>query len=94
MARTAPMDEHGEIRILSRQRTRHAGVVEMDMGEKDLSHIAKRHPVPLERGAQYVQARRRTGVHERNPARTLKHGSGNDLGSAETFEIDVSNTRG
>ena len=66
-----------------------AGVIEVDVGDEDLAHVAETDALLLERRRQVPQRRRRPGVDEGDAGRPVEDRRRDDLGTAEKVEVDV-----
>ena len=65
------------------------GVIEVDVREQDLPHVAQADPLRRECLRQAGQRRRRAGIHQRDAAGAAENRRRDDVGTAEKIEVDV-----
>jgi hypothetical protein len=71
-----------------------ARVIEVDVRQQDVAHIAPAHAVALQPELECRKARRRSGIDDRNAAARLHDATGDGVRAAEKFKIDKRQTVG
>ena len=85
--RAALVDEHGDSGMLPDDGARGAGVIEMNVREKEVRDVGQPETLLLQTGFQRRQAGGGTWVHQRHRASTRDHTGRNRLWSAPKEQI-------
>jgi len=94
MTRAALVHEHFDVRVLTGDRSRRARVIEVDMREQQLPHVAETDAAVVERRCQRRHRRRRPRVEQRDAGRAVQDRRRDDLRASQEVEIEVVETCG
>ena len=89
MWRAALVHVDGRPGPAAQERSRRAGVVEMDVCEQYRAHVGHRHAAALELREERRQRTCRTRIHDRDALDTVKKSGGDDLRTVEEHQIYV-----
>ena len=78
-----------DLRILAHEGSGGAGVVEMNMRQKNRTDVGDTNPLSTQFRAKGVETGRRPRVHERHPAGALYRGGGNNFGLPEKIQVGI-----
>ena len=92
VCRTALMHEHGDVRMLAHDRPCGTRVVQVNVRQHQVAHVAPSDAVRLQALLERTEARRWPRVNDGDTARALHNRRGDDVGSPEKPEVDPRKT--
>jgi hypothetical protein len=94
MRRAALMNENGDVWMSAYDRSRCAGVVEMNVREHDVRHVGKRETVLFEPSLERLQARGRPRVDQRYAGAAMNDSRRNCVWTPQEEQVDPGQPRG
>ena len=83
------MHDDLDVRVRPQNRSGRAGVIEMNVRQDDRRDVRQPNPTTAQALLEFDEARRRTGIDQRDASSALQQNSGDRMGPPEEIEIDV-----